>query len=230
MRQETCRNDAQKVTNAQNKSRDAEDPESNGNTPRLVPTQKLSQPQSSRAHKEVAGDGVPLVRTEEPSGAPQPRTKTLTPQPSQAPVASPEAEAASTAPSKPVREISLRLAVAASSDVEVQVAERAGKVQVTVRTADPELTKSLQGNLGELVGRLQENGFKTEAWNPVTAHGGLAVKEPPPAADSQSHSDSSGFQGGQPGSRQGQRESSQQQQGRWKAQFEETLATPTAAT
>ena len=218
------------MNDAQNKGRAAEDPECNGNAPRVVPTEKLSQLQSSHAHMGAAGDGIPLVRAAEPGGAPQPRTKTLTPPPPQAPVASPEAEVASTAPSKPVREISLRLAVAASSDVEVQVAERAGKVQVTVRTADPDLAKSLQGNLGELVGRLQEKGFKTDAWNPVTGHGGVAVREPSPAADTQSHSDSSGSQGGQSGSRQGQRDSSQQQQGRWKAQFEETLAKQTAAT
>lgn len=230
MRQETSMNDAQKMNDAQNKGRAAEDPECNGNSPRVVPTEKLSQLQSSHAHMGAAGDGIPLVRAAEPGGAPQPRTKTLTPPPPQAPVASPEAEVASTAPSKPVREISLRLAVAASSDVEVQVAERAGKVQVTVRTADPDLAKSLQGNLGELVGRLQEKGFKTDAWNPVTGHGGVAVREPSPAADTQSHSDSSGSQGGQSGSRQGQRDSSQQQQGRWKAQFEETLAKQTAAT
>jgi hypothetical protein len=102
---------------------------------------------------------------------------------------------------------------------------------VAVRTSDQDLAKSLQGNLGELVGRLEEKGYRTEAWTPTNAqHDGLAVREPSTSAGSQSDSGGSGSQGGQPNSRQGQQESNHQQQEHWKAQLEATLSMPNSTT
>jgi hypothetical protein len=127
--------------------------------------------------------------------------------------------------------MSLRLALAASPQVDVQVAERAGKVQVSVRTADPDLARSLQGNLGELVGRLEQKGFTADVWAPVAPqHGGLVVREPSTSADSQGQPDNSGSHGGQPGSQNGQQESNQRQPEPWEAQFEEMLLAPNSTT
>jgi len=208
-------------------SPDAENSESDGKASRVPLPQKSSETQDSHERASIAPEGVPLVP--EPSKAPQTRTEVT--EPSQAPAVSPETEVPSAAQSQPIHEISLRLAGTASSHVDVQVAERSGKVQVAVRTADQDLAKSLQGNLGELTARLEEKGFRTEAWTPIAAsHGGWAVRQPATSADSQSHPDSSGSQGGQPHSQQGQQHSKQRQQGLWKAQFEETLSMPNATT
>jgi hypothetical protein len=96
-----------------------------------------------------------------------------------------------------------------------------------VRTADQDLAQSLQTNLGELVGRLEDKGFKAETWAPIAApHGSAAVREPSNSANSQNQSEHSAYQGGQQDQRQGQRESNQRQQERWKMQFEETLSVP----
>jgi len=126
----------------------------------------------------------------------------------------------------PARQISLKLMGEDSSSVNVDVSERAGKVQVTVRTADPDLAKSLRTDLGDLVGRLESKGFKTEAWVPA------ALRHMPASAPGQSSSTNSqggerqaGSGTGQRQERQGQNGSNQRQQARWKAQLEETLST-----
>lgn len=215
----TSLNDSQNAT-----SRDAENSESDGQAPRVLPTEKLAPIQLSHGHADVAADGVLFDRPIEPAGALQARSKIAAPQPPQAPMVSPEVETTSAIPSQPIRQISLRLAGTASAQVDVQVEERAGSVQVAVRTADPDLAKSLQINLGDLMGRLEENGFKTAAWTPATAqHSGGAVREVSTSANSQSHSDDSGFTGGQQNSQHGQRESNQRQPERWQAQLNETL-------
>jgi hypothetical protein len=217
---ETALNDSQNPT-----GRSAENSESDGQSPRVLPTEKLSLIQFSHEHAGLAADGVLLGRPTELSGAPQTRTKIAAPQPPQAPMALPEVETASAVPAQPIREISLRLAGAASAQVDVQVTERAGRVQVAVRTADPDLATSLQNNLGDLMGRLEEKGFRTEAWTPATAqHSGGAVRETSTSAKSQSQSDDSGFSGGRQNSQHGQRESNQRQPGRWKAQLNETIS------
>jgi hypothetical protein len=71
---------------------------------------------------------------------------------------------------EPARQISLRLAGTDSANVDVQIRERAGKVQVAVRTGDSQLAKSLQSDLSDLVNRLDVRGFKTETWVPATTH------------------------------------------------------------
>ncbi len=123
---------------------------------------------------------------------------------------------------QPTRQISLKLAGRDSTSVDVQLRERGGKVQVAVRTPDHELTKSLQGDLSDLVGRLESKGFKTETWVPAAAReapdasgpgSGLGQNQP-------QHSDSwAGQQQGQ----QERHESHQRQQPRWMAQMEESL-------
>jgi len=126
---------------------------------------------------------------------------------------------------QPIREISLRLADKASNPVDIQMVERGGHVQVAVRTPDQELTKSLQTNLGELVGRLEQKGYKTETWVPgAPLHTSAALTE---SAGSSGHSQdqpghSSSWDGGQQ-QHQEHQESGRRQQARWMTQFEQTL-------
>jgi hypothetical protein len=158
------------------------------------------------------------------------QTKATAPQPQHSATAPAELESTIAVQPQPIREISFRLA-AASANVDVQLVQRAGKVQVAVRTTDQELGQSLQTNLGELVGRLEDKGFRTETWTPVAAqHGSAAAREPSNSANSQNQSDNSSSQGRQQNQRQGQHESNQRQQHRWNTQLEETLSAPIATT
>jgi hypothetical protein len=113
-----------------------------------------------------------------------------------------------------------------SSKVTVDLSERAGKVQVSVRTADPELAKSLRGDLGDLVGRLEGKGFKTEAWVPTASrHTPAATPEQSGSSNSQGGERHTGSGTDQRQGRQGQNGSNQRQQARWMAQLDETLST-----
>jgi hypothetical protein len=122
----------------------------------------------------------------------------------------------------PTRQISLKLSTNDSTRVNVDLTERAGKVQVAVRTSDHELAKSLQVDLGDLVGRLENKGFKTEAWIPAAAH--------QTAGPSQSSNSNTGF--GQPQhsasgdgqQRQQQNGANQRQPRRWKTQLDQTMS------
>jgi len=51
--------------------------------------------------------------------------------------------------------------------VEVRLVQQAGELRVAVRTADPDLAHGLREGLPDLVGRLQENGTRAEAWRPA---------------------------------------------------------------
>jgi hypothetical protein len=62
--------------------------------------------------------------------------------------------------------ISLRLAVTADQRIELKVTEHAGEVKVAVRTADADLAGSLRENLGDLVHKLEQSGFRAETWHP----------------------------------------------------------------
>jgi hypothetical protein len=157
------------------------------------------------------------------------QTNVLASQLPQASVIMPETTIPGTYPSAPIRQISFRIA-ADSSSVDVQVAERAGRIQIAVRTQDTEVARSLQSNLGELVGHLEDKGFRTEPWTPVVlAHGAAPVREPSNPSNSQGGSDHRGSGGRQPDQRQGQHQSNQRQQACWKSQIEDMLSPPSAS-
>ena len=122
------------------------------------------------------------------------------------------------------RQISLNLSTDDSTQVNIGVTERAGKVLVAVRTLDHELAQSLQTDLGDLVGRLESKGFKTETWIPAVAH-----QEAAPLQSSNSNTSfnqpqhsSAGNGGGQQS--QGRNNSTQRQKERWAAQLDETIS------
>jgi hypothetical protein len=123
------------------------------------------------------------------------------------------------------RQISLNLSSNDSTQVNIGFTERAGKVLVAVRTPDTDLAQSLRTDLGDLVGRLEAKGFKTETWTPALAHAAEA-------APSQFSNSNAGFNQPQhsgPGSgggqqRQGQNGPTQRQKARWAAQLKETIS------
>jgi len=123
------------------------------------------------------------------------------------------------------RQISLNLSTNDSTQVNIGFTERAGKVLVAVRTPDHELAQSLRTDLGNLVGRLEAKGFKTETWTPALSH----AAEGTPAQFSNSNTGFNQPQHSGPGSgggqqRQGQNGSTQRQKARWAAQLKKTIS------
>jgi len=66
----------------------------------------------------------------------------------------------------PLKDISLQVSQPGAPKVEVRMVQQSGELHVAVRTGDSDLAHGLQQGLSDLVGRLQENGFRTEAWRP----------------------------------------------------------------
>ncbi len=72
-------------------------------------------------------------------------------------------------PSVRPQNIDLKITGADNNQVDVRVSQRAGDVQVTVRTPDGDLAQSLRQHLPELSERLSQAGVSGELWQPQTA-------------------------------------------------------------
>jgi hypothetical protein len=215
------------VTQVTNDSKNLLDDRSNSESERKDPRIAAKSIPAQFFHESAgtASDGVLLDRSVEPRVTKPASVKPPESELAEALRVSPVAETTTAVRQLPLREISLRLMAPSSANVDVQVAQRAGKVQVAVRTNDQELAKTLQTNLGDLVGRLEEKGFRTETWSPAPSQHGGTLREPSNSGNSESHT-----QANDPGSRQGQQEknrdrpeSNARRQGRWKTQIDETL-------
>lgn len=137
------------------------------------------------------GAGVEAAR-------PRPEPRPVTP--SAVPIAEAPKEIRSSSPL--ANAISLSIGEGGRDRVEVRVQERQGAVQVAVRSSDPELTSSLRGNLNDLVGRLENHGYKAETWAPAESSP-LRPAQPSASADhrgdtSQGNPQSGGGDGRQP--------------------------------
>jgi hypothetical protein len=107
----------------------------------------------------------------------------------------------------PLQDISLQVGPAGAQKVEIRMVQQSGELQVAVRTGDSDLSHGLQQGLSDLVGRLQESGFRAEAWRPGGPDPHSAtVLETKSSSESSQSGDS---QAGNSGSRQ---ESGQRQQ------------------
>lgn len=153
-------------TSGNSAGRDSQGSESDPKGPKLQTPDKAATSQLNHEHTGASPDGLIVPASSAPDSA-KLTSKPVASDPTQPAGSSHSIEPASSSiQTHPVREISLRLGSPDSAKVDVQLAQRAGKVQVAVHTSDQDLAKSLQTNLGELVGRLEEKGFKTEAWTP----------------------------------------------------------------
>ncbi len=72
-------------------------------------------------------------------------------------------------PARDSKTIDFQVASADDNAVNVRVSQRAGDVQVTVRTPDSELAQSLRQHLPELSDRLSQSGVQGDLWQPSTA-------------------------------------------------------------
>ena len=111
------------------------------------------------------------------------------------------------------REIQLELRDA-DARVNVRLVERAGSVQVDVRTPDSHLAGSLRDDLPALTARLEQTGLRAEAWHdaPAAAAARTRMAEPASSAGFQSSQQQSRREGGGRDSRDGQPQEKRQNQ------------------
>jgi hypothetical protein len=65
----------------------------------------------------------------------------------------------------------VRVDRAGARPVDIGLAERAGRVEVSVRSDDAGLNRALREDLGDLVGRLRQEGFEAAGWAPREVSG-----------------------------------------------------------
>ena len=148
-------------------------------------------PSSTATNNVVVSVRTDIVLPETNPSAPQ----SSDPKASSAPQAT-ETTPPATPSTHPVREISFSVSQGENQNVEVRLADRAGRIHVAVRTTDPSLSSSLRSDLGDLVTQLGRHGISTDVWTPSA---------PAPAAgeafrggdNRQASPQNSGGQGGQ---------------------------------
>jgi hypothetical protein len=97
----------------------------------------------------------------------------------------------------PVNDISLQVTQPGAQKVEVRVVQQSGELRVAVHTGDSDLAHGLQQGLSDLVGRLQEPGFRAEAWHPGgTTVQSTAANEFRTGANGSLNGDAQGHSGG----------------------------------
>lgn len=69
-------------------------------------------------------------------------------------------------PAEPLKELSVQLEQPNEGRVQLRVIDRGGDLHVAVRAADGDLANGLRQALPELVNRLEQNGYRAEAWRP----------------------------------------------------------------
>jgi hypothetical protein len=143
------------------------------------PAAGVAKAAAATAHADSAAPAIHTASTE--ASAQVSAAGSATVQNAYAPVsAAPAAKTADVAPTAAVTDppatptvrpqnIDLKIAGADNSQIDVRVSQRAGDVQVTVRTPDGDLAQSLRQHLPELSDRLSQAGVSSNLWQPQTA-------------------------------------------------------------
>jgi hypothetical protein len=121
---------------------------------------------------------------------------------------------------EPLKSLSIQLPRSNSDRVEVRLTQQANEVHVAVRTADTALANGLREGLSDLVGQLQQTGFRTDTWRPT---GGAPAAAPVHETQNTSaHTHSGDYQSNSGGSQQdsGQRNQNQANRPRWVEELE----------
>jgi hypothetical protein len=122
----------------------------------------------------------------------------------------------------PLKDISIQVAQPEAQKVEVRVVQQSGELRVAVRTGDSDLAHGLQQGLSDLVGRLQESGFRTEAWRPASAVQSTSVFETRSSQAASRNGDSQPNSGGSH-PREDERRQGQSQRPRWVEELENSI-------
>jgi hypothetical protein len=80
--------------------------------------------------------------------------------------AEPPSVSETTPPQGPIKEISMRIEAAEGQKVDVRIVQRAGDLQIAVKSADDVTTQGLRHGLSDLANRLNETGYHAETWRP----------------------------------------------------------------
>ena len=206
--------------------------ETQTNAPENRPVKKPDETdhRGEAGSKPISGASEGLARHSDVAAPPRASANQPTADPAPTAKVEQQPEINNLIPPQPTRQISLKLGSADSASVDVQLRERAGRVQVAVRTQDHDLAKSLQTDLGDLVGRLENKGFKAESWIPAATHHNAPGAEPGSAGGQNSEQQHSSSWDGQQQQQQhhGGQEPDRRQQPRWMAQLDETVTTENA--
>lgn len=98
-------------------------------------------------------------------------------------------------PTAPMKDISVRVESAKGENVDIRIVQRAGDLQIAVKSADGDITQGLRHGLSDLSNRLNASGYDAETWQPgqhtTTAETAAKAGDSPhhpPSGDSQAHS------------------------------------------
>ena len=128
-------------------------------------------------------------------------------------------------PTEALKDISLQVGPGSNDKVQVRMVEQAGELRIAVHTDDTDLAHGLRQGLPDLVGRLQDNGFRAEAWRPAGATPALTATPESKNADNNTHNGDSQPQGWSQQSGGGQQNQNQNHfnRPRWVEEMESSL-------
>lgn len=132
-------------------------------------------------------------------------------------------------PAAPLKDLSIQVGQNQQDKVELRVVERAGGLEVAVRAANPDLSQGLRQGLSDLVNRLEQNGYRAEAWRPGTTVSTVSGTADTRQKSAQFQNDGSQSQSG---SQQGRQQNQQNQtpRPRWVQELEGRLSGESNAT
>jgi len=174
-----------------------------------VPVRKAEAPASSAPIEPAAVDRPAAIPQPASASTAQPRELAAPPH-----AAATEPAAVPEVPKASAHDIKLELSGQGDQRVEVRVSERAGDVRVDVRTPDAGLAGDLREDLPALATKLEQTGFRTEAWHPAGAGERQRTAEASPGSPSQDSEHS--------GRNSGQKQRDEQQQSKPKPQQDQT--------
>jgi hypothetical protein len=127
-------------------------------------------------------------------------------------------------PAAPLKEIVMQIAQPGAAKVDIQVMQQGGEVRVAVRTGDSDLAHGLRQGLNDLVGRLEETGYRTETWRPESVLATTEAATETRNGGSNARGDDSQSQPGWSQQDSGRRNNNQQSdQPRWVEDLESSL-------
>jgi hypothetical protein len=106
----------------------------------------------------------------------EPTPKSMEPKVPTAAPASPVSEPAEAerATAQPLQSIDLHLDDDAQNKVSLRLTDRGGHIEVTVRSSDSSLVRSMQGGVSQLSEKIAQQGYKVESSTTESAHSGSA--------------------------------------------------------
>ena len=132
----------------------------------------------------------------------------------------------------PMRDLSVRVEAAEGQKVDVRIVQRAGDLQIAVKSADVDTTQGLRHGLSELASRLNESGYHAETWRPGQAApadtGGGSGNDSQNSQDSPSGGSQSNSSWSQ--QNQGQRDNNPSNRPRWIQELESNTSSGNEST